>query len=49
MFLLESTKNQIGGLEMNFNSKKNQKIISTVIIILVILAMVVPMIASAIM
>lgn len=34
---------------MNFHNKKNQKIISTVIIVLVILAMVVPMIASAIM
>lgn len=34
---------------MNFNNKKTQKIISTVIIVLVILAMVVPMIASAIM
>lgn len=34
---------------MNFNSKKNQKIISTIIIVLVILAMVVPMLASAIM
>ncbi len=34
---------------MNFNNKKTQKIISTVIIIILVLAMVVPMALSAMM
>ncbi len=34
---------------MNFNSKKTQKIISTVIIIILVLAMVLPMALSAMM